>query len=220
MLRVYFLSEDDFDDQVYLYVLEMLLSRRVEALPIRLRRGGGIGEVRKKLPLLLSDIRRTGQVDGTYFLIGIDNDRALEHPTHQPGAHSGTETCRHCRVMTTIHEGMPDGWPIPGALALPVQMIESWLLLMCDARRYPRESALPPCARRDQSAARRLFGAKPPDQLKDLVDAEQRSSGAPTKADFALTCIVGLDVNDLAARSPSFDRFRGDVAAWKAAATG
>ena len=60
MTHVYVLSEDDFDDQVYVYLLETLLSVHVELIPLRLRRGGGIGEVRKKLPLLLSEIRRTG----------------------------------------------------------------------------------------------------------------------------------------------------------------
>jgi hypothetical protein len=214
MRHVYLLSEDDFDDQVYVLVLEALLATRVERLPMRLRRGGGVGEVRKKLPLLLSVIRRTGPLDDTAFVVAIDNDRALEHPSHAPQRHSRDEPCRDCALTDAICAGMPDGRPIPGAIALPVQMIESWLLLMHDAERYPAESRLPPCARRDGAAARELFGATPPPQLKDLVDFER---GTSSKADFAVECVLRLDPASLAARSPSFARFREQVAAWATA---
>jgi hypothetical protein len=109
-------------------------------------------------------------VDDTCFVIGIDNDRAVEHPTHERRAHSREEGCRHCGLTDAIYTGMPNGWPIPGAVAVPVQMIEAWLLLMHDVERYPQEATLPVCARRDQETARRLYGADPPPQLKDLVD--------------------------------------------------
>ena len=141
MPHVYVLSEDDFDDQVYVYLLETLLSVGVELIPLRLRRGGGIGEVRKKLPLLLSLIRRTGRTEDTFFLIGMDNDRAAEHPSHERLGHTRGEACRHCAITHAIRTGLPDGRPIPGAIALPVQMIESWLLLMHDAVQYPQESS-------------------------------------------------------------------------------
>jgi hypothetical protein len=206
------LSEDDFDDQVYVYLLETLLSVGVELIPLRLRRGGGIGEVRKKLPLLLSLIRRTGRTEDTFFLIGMDNDRAAEHPSHERLGHTRGEACRHCAITHAIRTGLPDGRPIPGAIALPVQMIESWLLLMHDAVQYPQESSLPACARSDQHAARALYGANPPPQIKDLVDASLRSSSASrTKVDFALECVLRLDAEGLSARSPSFDRFRREV---------
>jgi hypothetical protein len=212
MPHVYLLSEDDFDDQVYVYLLETLLSVPVEPIPRRLRRGGGIGEVRKKLPLLLSQLRRTGPTEDTFFLIGIDNDRAIEHPSHERLVHTRVETCRYCALTRAIHTGLSDGWPIPGAIALPVQMIESWLLLMHDPVLYPQESTLPACAWSHQEAARALYGAHPPPQLKDLVAASLRASHqSRTKADFALECVLRLDAEGLAARSPSFDRFRREV---------
>ena len=134
MAQVYILSEDDFDDQVYVYVLETLLKARVDLIPFRLRRGGGIGEVRRKLPLLLAAIRRAGPVDDTYFVVSIDNDRAPEHSTHEPHA-PRAHGCRRCELDDAIHVAMPDGWPIPGAVAVPVQMIEAWLLLMYEPAR-------------------------------------------------------------------------------------
>jgi hypothetical protein len=212
--QAYLLSEDDFDDAVYVYILEVLLARRVDLNPMRLRRGGGLGEVRKKLPLLLSHVRRSGLVDDTCFVIAIDNDRAREHPAHQALAHTRDEPCRHCAMEQAIHEQMPDGWPIPGACAVPVQMIESWLLLLHDPVRYPREADLPVCAWSTQETARRLYGPRPPPQLKDLVEAALHAGGTPAKVDFALACALRLDPEDLATRSPSFDRFRSQVARW------
>jgi hypothetical protein len=212
MPHVYLLSEHDFDDQVYVYLLEAMLAARVEPIQVRLRRGGGIGEVRKKLPLLLSEIRRTGPTEDTFFLIGIDNDRAVEHPSHERLAHTSKEACRHCTLTRAIHSGLLDGWPIPGAIALPVQMIESWLLLMHDPDRYPQEWSLPACTWSHQEAARALYGADPPPQVKDLFEASLRASLlSRTKAEFALECVLRLDAEGLAARSPSFDRFRCEV---------
>jgi hypothetical protein len=211
MATVYLLSEDDFDEQVYVYVLEALLASGVEPVPLRLRRGGGLGEVRKKLPLLLQIIRHTGPQEGMRFVVGIDNDRAVEHPTHEAKQHSRAESCRHCALTDAVHGEMPDGWPIPGAIAVPVQMIEAWLLLMYAPEKYRDEASLPTCAWRDRAAARTVYGGSPPPQLKDLFDAER---GASTKANFALECVMKLDATDLAARSPSFARFRDAVAAW------
>jgi hypothetical protein len=219
MAYVHILSEDDFDDQVYVYILEMLLGgASIERNHVRLRRGGGIGEVRKKVPILLSHIRRTGLVDDTYFVVALDNDRKPEHAKHE-GAARPPPGCRHCDLENAIHAAMPDGWPIPGAVAVPVQMIESWLLLMHDPVRYA-EATLPQCGLRDQPVAREMYGANPPPQLKDLLEIEQRASRSSSKEDFALACILRLDPADLAERSASFAHFRRQVSTWLAPAPG
>ena len=98
MELVYILSEDDFDDEVYVYVLERLLGTGVAPAPVRLRRGGGIGEVRRKLPLLLSMIRHTGPVDDTYFVVAIDNDREPQHAEHE----RATPHARGCRRVHLV----------------------------------------------------------------------------------------------------------------------
>lgn len=214
MAHVYLLSEDDFDDQVYVWLLEAILGVRVDPLTMRLRRGGGVGEVRKKLPLLTSIIRRTGPVDDAYFLVALDNDRAFEHPTHAPTPHGSGERCRTCALTDAIHDAMPDGWPIAGAVAVPVQMLESWLLLLHDAGAFAHESALPSCALRDQALARRLCGPNPPPQLKDLLETARLARGAATRLDLAFECILGMSAADLARRSPSFARFWTEVARW------
>jgi hypothetical protein len=95
-----------------------------------------------------------------------------------------------------------------------VQMLESWLLLMHDRDMYPDEATLPVCGRSAQPAARQIYGQNPSPQLKDLVDAHVRETHAASKGEFALTCILALDADDLAARAPSFGRFRADVSKW------
>jgi hypothetical protein len=92
-------------------------------------------------------------------------------------------------------------------------MIESWLLLLHDPLKYRAESELPVCARRDQAVAIRHYGPNPPPQLKDLVEQECKATGK-TKSDFALDCVLRLDIADLAARSPSFALFHQQVAGW------
>jgi hypothetical protein len=215
VLHVYLLSEDDSDDQVYVYLLEMLLEKRVELVQRVRSRRGGVGEVRKRLPLLFAAIRRAGVVEDTYFLVAIDNDRAPEHPAHEGRPHSKAEECRHCALERAMGHALPDGRPIPGALAVPVQMIESWLLMMHDPATYPNEATLPMYARRRGVAARRAHGHDPPPQLKDLVRSAREARGW-SEADFALDCVTRLDADDLAERSPSFQRFRDEVRGWPA----
>ncbi len=212
MLNLYVLSEDAFDDQVYVYLVEWLRGgEQVKLVPFQLRRGGGVGQVRKSLPLLASHIRQTGRTQDTAFLIAIDNDRAPEHPAHAVQSHSSGTQCRECGLASALSIGLPSGLPIPGAIAVPVEMIESWLLLIHDRRRFPTEIALPRFARSDQAAAQALLGAKPPPQLKDLID--EACAGQP-KSEFALSCILKLDAKALGQCAPSFERFRLAVCAW------
>jgi hypothetical protein len=212
---LFLLTEDDSDDQIIVFLLEMMTARRFEVTTTKMRRGGGVGEVRRKLPLVLAAIRRMGIVEGAAFTVVLDNDRALQHPGHLVEPHHGPDVrCRHCELRDALDRCLPDGWPIPGAIAIPVQMIEAWLLLLHDKTKYPLESGLPLCARRDQPIAVRHYGAAPPPQLKDLVDLE-RAATAKNRHDFALGCALALDMQDLAARSPSFALFAKQVLAWR-----
>jgi hypothetical protein len=208
--QLYFLTEDDWDDQVLLFLLEMMTGRRLDVVRTRLRRGGGIGEVRKKLALMFAAIRRLGAQDGLVFTVAVDNDRAVPHAAH--GANRDL-ACRHCGVDEEIHRLLPDGRSIPGAIAVPVEMLEAWILLMHDPTTYAREYDLPRCARRYQPIAIRTYGAMPPPQLKDLLESECVRIGR-TRTELAEAAVLRLDAEDLAARSPSFALFRRQVIAW------
>lgn len=191
-----------------------MTNRRFEPATTKLRRGGGVGEVRKKLPLLLANIRRTGQLQNAAFVIVLDNDRSLTHPSHQREAHHRKNApCRQCELRHAVDTQLSDGWPIAGAIAVPVEMIEAWLLLLCDRKKYPLESDLPRCARKEKPAAVELYGSTPPPQLKDLVDIERTLAGKDRR-EFVLGCVLALDVEDLATRSPSFALFADYVRSW------
>ena len=208
--QLYLLTEDDWDDQVLLFLLEMMTGRRLDVVRTRLRRGGGIGEVRKKLSLLFAAIRRLGTQDGLLFTVAVDNDRAVPHAAH--GANRDLK-CRHCGVDDEIHRLLPDGRNIPGAIAVPVEMLEAWILLLHDPAAYARESDLPRCAWAYQPIAIRTYGATPPPQLKDLLQSECARIGK-TRTELALAAVLRLDADDLAVRSPSFALFRQQVATW------
>lgn len=111
--------------------------------------------------------------------------------------------------------GERDEWPIPGAIAVPVEMLESWLLLICNGETYRDEASLPPFGRKNQKLARDFYTPKdPPDQLKDLSDLEKRERGIDATLEFVAYCAGQLDPDDLAARAPSFALFRSQVDSW------
>jgi hypothetical protein len=216
-LYAYLLTEADWDDQILLFLLEVLTGRQMKEVRTRFRKGG-IGEAKRLLAPMLATIRRSGVQDHAVFVVAMDNDRAREHrapdqPDHVTGPHPESKPCRFCALSERVAELLPDGHPIPGAIAVPVQMIEAWLLMIHDANKYPDEAALPSCARRDKPAAQRHYGNDPPMQLKDLWDDECRNAKM-TAADLAADCISRLDHTSLAARSPSFRLFRNQVMAW------
>jgi hypothetical protein len=92
-------------------------------------------------------------------------------------------------------------------------MIESWILLMLDPKKYPSEANLPQCARQNQATATQIYGKDPPPQLKDLLKAE-RDARKCDKDALALEAVSRLNASDLAKRSPSFHLFHTQVAEW------
>jgi len=59
---IYILSEDDNDDAFYKGCIEKMTGKSYDLISRRLRKGGGISQVRKYMPILLRDIRYTGHV--------------------------------------------------------------------------------------------------------------------------------------------------------------
>ena len=224
MSYLHILSEDSNDDVFYQACLTKITGKAFEMDPIRLRKQGGIAEVRKRLPLMLKDIQRTGKVENTYFLIAIDNDRSPVHPTHdvRPDfsklpAIDKAKTCRHCkidRIVESVFGSDRESWPIQGAIAIPVEMIETWQLLICNSDEHTQEQQLPIFPNKKKSAAKKYYASSNvPDQLKDLVK-QARASLEMTPYDFCRHCGEQLDVEDLKKRSPSFACFAAQIIDW------
>ncbi len=143
---IYILSEDDNDDAFYKGCIEKMTGKSYDLISRRLRKGGRISQVRKYMPILLRDIRYAGHVDNTFFVIALDNDRSPAHPNHEklPGFHKlpkkeQRKTCRFCEIERVVVQILGDDrekWPIRGATAVPVQMMESWLLMKSGGFRF------------------------------------------------------------------------------------
>lgn len=221
MNYLYLLTEDDNDDLFFEGCLEKLtgLSFQLHDARGRLRKGSGIKETRRMLRLILQDLRRSGRQENAYLVVTIDNDRAVTHPHHTTRYDLATaekpKLCRVCELQQEIEAAWGtdrEQWPVKAAIAVPVEMLESWLLLICG---HLPES-LPIFARKAQPTAVRYYTThQPPDQLKDLCQMEMMQAGIHTKAEFYLACVMNrLDPETLAAQSPSFAAFKGQVEQW------
>lgn len=225
MNYLHLLSESDNDDLFYLNCLNKLTGKSFELLSAkRLRKSGGISELRKKLGIFFRDIKHTGTADNIFFLVVYDNDRSPVHPDHgirsdhsQLPKKDQQKNCRYCEIQSTaqnIFGTNKQQWPIKGAIAIPVEMLESWQLLICKGEGFESEKDLPIFSRKTKSGAQYYHSSKkPPDQLKDLVKQERiRLEMSPQQ--FCVYCAQQLNVNDLKARSRSFTQLSEQVADW------
>jgi len=150
------------------------------------------------------------------LLIAMDNDRAPGHP-------GGLNYPRPLPVMDQKKEARypalqemvvkelgadPAQRPVQAVIALPVEMIESWLLLLLDPNRD--EADLPPFSDADSKSARDYYGGNPPPQLKDESEALCIAAKKMPFDHFYDAADSG-DLERLTAASPSFALFRKDV---------
>lgn len=222
---IYILSESYNDDIFYNLCVERIKGETYKLISRRLRPGEGISKVRKSLRFLLKDIIHSGEVENTFFVIALDNDRSPAHPTHQqiPNINKlpkreRRKTCRFCELEKTAYEILGaerDTWPIQGAIAVPVQMLESWLLLICNREEYENEISLPLFAWKSMPLAKTYYAPKQPgNQLKDLAEIERGKLRSDSKDDFCLYCVEQLTPDELALASPSFSAFLEQVNNW------
>lgn len=221
MAFLYILSEDDADDLFYTGCVEKLTGKVMNNIFRKLRRGGGISEVRRKAKILLQQIKYTGQMEDAFFIIAMDNDRSPEHPSHQrlPGLSKKEQryACRFCEIEKAVMEMLGKDrstWPIKGAIAVPVQMLESWLLLISNPTIYKNEASLPFFSRKTSPLAQEYYKNNVPDQLKDLRDNEKQRLKIVTDEEFCLHCCLALVSEDLQSVSPSFSLFKNQIDTW------
>lgn len=227
MSFLYVISEDDNDDLFYEMCLERITGRSFKTDQRRLRKGGGINAARRALARLLRELSYTGRVDDTFFITSLDNDRARAHPEHETTLdpnkvsrlpkHERDKPCRFCELHNGVTRlfGGEDQWPIKGAVAVPVQMLESWLLLISNPEEYREESLLPLFSSRSSRLAEVYYQPhQPPEQLKDLRDTEKNRLGLAGSDEYCLHCAEALEPDELARRSPSFALFRDQVLSW------
>lgn len=220
MAYLHILTEDENDDFFFSLCLEKMTGKQFQVISKRLRVGAGISNVRQNLRLMLNDIVRTGEVEDNFFLVVVDNDRSPEHPQHNRldglADHERSKSCRFCELQMSMYEILGEDrtiWPIKGAIAVPVQMLESWLLLILDVQE--NEDDLPLFSWKKQTITQRFYAPQiPPDQLKDLCELEKDRLDETDNASFYFRCIEQLNVEDLANKSRSFALFKEQVDQW------
>lgn len=217
MAYLYLITEDDNDDLFFERCLEQLTGLSFQLMPVRFR--GGIKEVRRMSRITLQNIQRTGRVEDCYFVIVMDNDRSPEHPHHQRHTNlSGRDLakqCRFCEIQQTIAAELGPNranWPIKGAWAVPVEMLESWLLLIL----HPdwTQTNLPIFPEREKPLAQQYYGNHLTDQLKDLCEQEKTQQNITETGNFCLFCAERLNSDLLAQQSPSFALFKQQIEDW------
>lgn len=138
-MKLAFCSEDRSDDEILRVLAERILRESVEAVANNLvmRRSGGWQEALRIAPNIARAVFRT-EAHGAVFV--IDNDGAPPHD----GAHAKARLagCRLCalEVAAAVNEvakwSRPALPPLQFVFAVPVQMLETWLLLA--DRRFPQ----------------------------------------------------------------------------------
>ncbi|MDP3154702.1 MAG: hypothetical protein Q8N23_18635 [Archangium sp.] len=137
-MKFAFCSEDRSDDEILRAFAERVLGESIEALPtnLLLGRSGGWQDALKLAPFIAKAIFPT-EAHGAVFV--IDNDGA---PLHEPGhEQEPSAACRLCALRLAAAVREVASWPRPQlpplqfVFAVPVQVLETWLLLA--DRRFP-----------------------------------------------------------------------------------
>lgn len=216
MKRVlYLLGESSVDETFYEAVAEQVTGYSFQRREIRVRPNAGYPAVCAATRLFLEKLSQMDPQEKIYFILAVDNDRS-PHPWsgERPSAPTEGES-RYDRFEKELDSVLGEDrrlWSVQGALAIPVEMLESWILL---ATGEETEADLPRFSRARSVIAREFYApSPPPPQLKDLLKKKRYADGYLTNEEFLLKCGHALNPGQLAAKSPSFAYFYAQVKAW------
>lgn len=215
---LYVLSEDDYDDLFYELCASRISGKKFHTVESRrFRKHGGLSEVRRMIRPLLNQLKGVRGLDA-FFIIALDNDRAPDHQNNHGiwpnlSNQDSRKQCRYCEIQRLIcgeWGANVANWPAKGAVAVPVEMLESWLLLGID----PNRNQLPIFSQMKSKLAKSYHRGTVPKQLKDLFADALSTSDIAEKDEFILHLADTMDLRSVAARSDSFENFKQQVMAW------
>lgn len=217
------LAEDDKDMVFYHDLVEMIRGERFELMPFPIERQVGHAKITKFIRPLMRTLKGMG-MQNMHCVVAIDNDRRQIHPTHHvlpnPPSQDAGKPCRYCELEQAMKDIWGENWQndaVQTAFAIPVQMIEAWLIQISNPQEFIKETELPVFGKAEQPLALQYYGNKVPLQLKDLKKAEMirlNSKGIENETDFHTYCAMHINLNQLATSSPSFRLFQAQVEAW------
>ena len=167
-MKLAFCVEDDTDEEIAAKLLGRLLSSGVEASreQYRFPRGGWANAL-KLAPIVARAAFNSG-LDGAVFV--VDNDGASPHLTEHGRAPD--PDCRLCGLRAAAQVEEVLGWsrpalpPLRFLFAVPVQTIETWLLLIKGHAFNGTEDALGAEAAGRRTLKRLLYASEDPDRAR------------------------------------------------------
>lgn len=218
MKILHVLAEADADAFFYESLAESATGQKFAySGDFKLRPGSGWKSVLSNVRLLLRYFPRTTPRPDAAIIIAVDNDRAPGHPGAAAPAnplpkHDRQKGCRWVELATAINSvwGVNRAeWPLDIAIAMPVEMLESWVIVLLGASEEP----LPLFSRAGDHAAWEYHGGEPPPQLKDLVDDELVKRGVDR---IELLCYAAkADLVPAKEKSASLGMFLEELNEWK-----
>ncbi|HYF34448.1 MAG TPA: hypothetical protein VD994_04085 [Prosthecobacter sp.] len=223
MSLLYIVAESDRDALFYTLCAEVVTGRGYTLHSLRNRKGEGEAAVRRQMRYALQQAKSAAAAGDVYFVASIDNDRA-PHPENEQRL-LRTQLIRKERerrsrlewLDETLAEKLgsdPAVWTLPLAIAIPVEMIESWIIQILEPDADQR--ALPFFSLADTDRARAYYGRPdPPAQCKDRCEEHQQRLAQVDREDFLVAVAVQLNPDALAARCRSFALFKEGLDGWK-----
>lgn len=215
--HLYILCEGELDEMFYERIAERVTGQSYHSdREFRVRRGSNWKTAMASAHLLINRFKGWSEKQAMAVIIAVDNDRAPGHPAGcvyprpLPKADLRKEA-RYTKLVEMLTSTLGTDrsqWPIEVALAVPVEMIESWVLLLLN----PEHDTLPPYSEASSPLAERYYGSRPPPQLKDLRDEAAKSRGL--NLDELFWQAAGEDLEAAAKVSPSLRLFLDDLKAW------
>lgn len=216
---IYIVAESEADALFYIACAERIHGAAFDFKFYRTSRGTGIAQARRMLRYMLADVRNSsGGGPGIFWIAALDNDRAPQHPDgiRPPGTLSAFDQRKASRHAELHAEASAQRVSAPGAIAVPVEMIESWVLQALSA-----DAVLDLPAFDEQASALAItyyqvnHRRPPPPQLKDLACAAMRQHGYQDWKEFLIHVAGRLDADLLAQQSRSFAQFHEAVKSWQ-----
>jgi hypothetical protein len=180
--HLYILCEGELDEVFYERLAERVTGQTfLQDEEFRLRHGANWKTAMATARLLISRIKRWQEKQDIAVIIAVDNDRASGHPGGRQyprplSKMDQSKAPRYLALQNMLHEDLgadASKWPVDVALAVPVEMIESWVLLLLN----PQREELPLFSEASQQLAHIYYGKTPPPQLKDLRNEEAKQRG-------------------------------------------
>jgi len=215
--HLYILSEGELDEMFYERLAERVTGQVFQSdQEFRLRLGSNWKSAMANARLLISRFKHWTAKQDIAVIIAVDNDRAPGHPggrVYQPPLFKADQRKepRYTKLAEMLKTSLGEdraAWPVDVSLAVPVEIIESWVLTLLD----PNRDELPAFSEAESHSARNYHEGKPPPQLKDICKQEAKAGNQ--SMDELFWKAAESDLAPAVEAAPSLKLFVDELKAW------